>query len=183
MSSTSAILRTVQSRSGADFSCYRPATVERRIHNRMASLGLKDLASYGLLLEQCDDEPRHLIERLTIKVSRFYRNTDVFDTIRTTVLAQLREAARPLRVWSAGCARGEEAYTLAMLLEECGAEGCVTATDIDSFALAASREGVYPEQLASDLPASLRSRFSAAARRPGRAKAWRVRGCKTTRRV
>lgn len=158
MSSTSAILRAVHARSGTDLSCYRPATVERRIQNRMISLGLKDLGSYQALVERCAEEPSRLIERITIKVSRFYRNPEVFEAIRSRVLAPQRPE-RPLSVWSAGCARGEEAYTLAMLLEERGLRGCVTASDIDPFALAAAREGVYREDLACDLPAGLRERF------------------------
>lgn len=159
MSTISAILRAVQDKSGVDFSCYRAPTVERRIHNRMISLGIRDLASYRGLLEQSEQETHQLIERITIKVSRFYRNRDVFDTLRHTVLPELRQATRPLRVWSAGCGRGEEPYTLAMLLEEAGLPGSITATDIDSVALAEAANAVYRADAASELPDDLRDRF------------------------
>jgi len=167
MSTMGAILRAVHGKSGIDFSCYRAATVERRIQNRMTALGIDDLASYRGLLEHSEQEAQQLIERITIKVSRFYRNPDVFDALRLTVLPGLRQAARPVRFWSAGCGRGEEPYTLAMLLEEDGIAGSVIATDIDALALAAAAKAVYPIGAASELPGALRDRFLQPVKQPG----------------
>lgn len=144
---------------GVDFFGYRPQTVERRIRNRMMTLGIDDVAQYQRLLRASSEEVQFLIERLTIKVSRFYRNPPVFDAIRSEILPQLARLDRPLRMWSAGCGRGEEAYTLSMLMEEAGIPGEVIATDIDPLALVSARKARFDEAAISDLPVALAKRF------------------------
>ena len=170
------ILSIVRERTGRDFSCYRPATVYRRILNRMISVGVETLSEYLDLLRTHDDEGLRLLERVTIKVSRFYRNAATFEILRRQLLPDLERArgARPLRVWSAGCGCGEEAYSLAMVLEELGAPGLVAASDIDPAALVTARRGVYPEQAATELPEDLAARFLAPAHLAGQ-RAYRVR--------
>ena len=156
-----AILEIVRSRTGLDFSGYRTATIRRRIGSRMAVIGVRTLAEYERFLAGADAETVPLVERLTIKVSRFYRNPVTFDCLREQVVPGLMEAARggPLRFWSAGCGYGEEAYTLAMLLDEAGAPGTVQATDIDVIALELARVAIYPPDALADLPPDLTSRY------------------------
>lgn len=162
---TQDILRVIRETAGVDFSGYRPLTVERRIRNRMMALGISELAQYHLLLCDSTEEVQLLIARLTIKVSRFYRNPLVFDAIRSDIVPKLGELGRPVRVWSAGCGRGEEAYTLAMLMEQAGVPGEIIATDIDPLAILAAREAVFDEAAIADLPTSLTTRFLKPARR------------------
>lgn len=156
-----AILALLRERTGCDFSRYRAATVYRRIRNRMIALGIASLPEYLVRLESRQDEALPLLERLTIKVSRFYRNRATFDLLRAHVLPGLARArgGEPVRVWSAGCGCGEEAYTLAMLLEEAGAPGFVCASDLDPGALAAARAGLYPAEALAELPDELCRRF------------------------
>lgn len=156
-----AILAVLHARTGCDFSRYRPATVYRRIRNRMIALGIATLPEYLARLESVEDEALPLLERLTIKVSRFYRNPATFDLLRAHVLPRLARAraGAPLRIWSAGCGCGEEAYTLAMLLEEAGLPGAITASDIDPAAIGAARVAAYPEEALVELPSELRRRF------------------------
>jgi chemotaxis methyl-accepting protein methylase len=156
---TDDILRVVQRTAGVDFSAYRPQTAERRIRHRMTALGIEDLTAYKELLLQSSDEVQHLIARLTIKVSRFYRNAAVFDALRSQVLPQLARRGRSVRMWSAGCGCGEEAYTLAMLMEEAALAGDVVATDVDPHALGAARAASYDDSAVAELPASLAERF------------------------
>lgn len=156
---TNDILRTVHRTSGVDFSAYRPQTLERRIRSRMMSLGIDDLAGYDRVLRESAEEVQFLIGRLTIKVSRFYRNPQVFDILRVEALPQLARTGRPVRAWSAGCGRGEEAYTLAMLMEEASIPGDVLGTDIDPLALRDSEAATYPEAALVDLPKPLATRF------------------------
>src|SRR5690606_22918692 len=80
------ILEILRERTGTDFSIYRPAMVERRIRNRMISLGLTDVQVYLNHLRSTLSEAGALLERITIKVSRFYRNPAAFDALRTQVL-------------------------------------------------------------------------------------------------
>jgi chemotaxis methyl-accepting protein methylase len=147
-----AILHVVRERTGLDFACHRPPTVRRRVQNRMASLGIARMEDYLHTLAGSRDEAERLVERLTIKVSRMYRNAPAFDVLRETVLPSL---PGPVRIWCAGCGRGEEAFTLAMLLEEAGVEGSVMATDIDGAALAAGSAGLYDVAATAELPPEL----------------------------
>jgi chemotaxis methyl-accepting protein methylase len=161
---TEAILVLVHERTGVDFTRYRSATVTRRIVNRMISVGAKTVDEYLERLRSEDAEPHALLERITIKVSRFYRNPAMFDYLRTVVLprlAQIRQSA-PFALWCAGCGCGEEAYTLAMLLDECSIPGTVQATDIDPRALRTALRGWYPERAFAELPAELRHRYCSA---------------------
>lgn len=155
------VLARVRACTGLDFSCYREPTMRRRVRNRMIALGLRTVRQYLEVLAREPAEARHLVERLTIKVSRFYRNPAVFDLLRERVLPALAQArgGAPLRLWSAGCGRGEEPYTLAMLLDTLEIPGRVLATDIDPFALEAASEGVYAHEATLELPAAMRDRF------------------------
>lgn len=111
---------------------------------------LAEAGEYLALLKKDAAEADRLIDYVTIKVSRFFRNASVFELLATRVLPELgaRNPARPLRLWSAGCGRGEEPYSLAILLEELSPEvvhpaSRICATDIDLRALEMGRRGVY----------------------------------------
>jgi chemotaxis methyl-accepting protein methylase len=156
------ILDTLKAHCGTDFACYRIPTVTRRVLNRMISVGADTFEQYlGLL---CSDaaEPQRLLERVTIKVSRFYRNAHTFDLLRREVIPALAASRRgaPLRMWSAGCGCGEEAWTLAMLLEEAAVSGDVLASDLDPAALAVADAGCYRSAALEELPDDLRERFT-----------------------
>jgi chemotaxis methyl-accepting protein methylase len=135
--------------------------VERRIRSRMMSLRLAGLPEYLHLLRNCELEPLRLIERVAIKVSRFYRHAPTFDCLRREVLPELASlrAGEPLRIWSVGTGAGEEAYTLAMLLDEAGIPGEIEAGDIDPSACEAARLGLYPAAALAELPGELTDRY------------------------
>jgi chemotaxis methyl-accepting protein methylase len=110
-------------------------------HERNAGAYLKRLANEPALL-------RALIAEVTIGETYFFRDAEQFDVIRTTVLpdiAQRRSGSRPLRIWSAGCSTGEEPYSLAILLDECGLAGhaMILGTDVSSTSIATARRGSY----------------------------------------
>src|SRR5690606_8067624 len=109
-SALAAILRILFERTGTDFSTYRPCTVERRVRNRMIVAGADTFEQYLDKLRRDSAEAVRLLERITIKVSRFYRNRITFDWLRAEVIPGLAAAAsgRPLGIWSAGCGFGEE---------------------------------------------------------------------------
>lgn len=155
------LLGLVRDRVGVDFSEYRQATIARRIRNRMLTVGVSSLDEYVDLAATSADEVEALADRLAIKVSRFYRNAVTFDLLRSHVVPLLRDAAegRAVHVWCAGCGGGEEAYTLAMLLDEAGIAGTVDATDIDRAALAAAACGIYRVTALDELPVELSVRY------------------------
>lgn len=160
-STLTSILAVLHERTGADFTRYRAATVYRRVLNRMISIGERSLDGYLHVLEASREEAEELLDRIAIKVSRFYRHRPSYDVLRAQVFPRFAERARarPMRIWSAGCGCGEEPYTLAMLLDEAGLAGEVEATDIDPAALARARAARYPLEAAAELPQELAARY------------------------
>jgi chemotaxis methyl-accepting protein methylase len=156
-----AVVGILRSCTGVDFSAYRVAMLERRIANHVASTGVGGVGEYLSLLRNSAAEPFRLLERITIKVSRFYRYAPAFDHLREVVLPALAQArgGEPLRIWCAGCGAGEEPYTFAMLLESAGIDGSIEATDIDSSALNEGRAGLYSLRSAAELPTTLSAEY------------------------
>ncbi len=161
------ILRT---RTGHDFRHYKRATVLRRIERRLQVNGITDLQAYRDHLHLHMDETQALLQDMLISVTNFFRDKEAFDVLEREVLPPLFEGRVEqdrIRAWSVGCATGEEAYSLAMLLQERSlksAEGIsyqVFATDIDERAIAFARTGLYPDSILADVtPARVRQFFS-----------------------
>ncbi len=139
---------------GVDFGSYKETTIKRRIKRRMAATGQGDLGDYRRYLEENPDEYRNLASSFLIKVTEFFRDPEHFEHLQGEVLPELVEEARRgnrgFRVWSAGCATGEEAYSLAIaLIEVLGDDwgsfnALIFATDLDSGAIEFARRGIYP---------------------------------------
>jgi two-component system CheB/CheR fusion protein len=156
-------------RTGHDFSNYKRPTLLRRIERRINVRELPDLATYTRFLLENPDEAHALLKDLLISVTNFYRDKKAFEFIERDVIPSIlakKKAGDHLRVWIAGCATGEEAYSLAMLLVEktTGAVDApriqIFATDIDETAIAFAREGLYTINDAADVsPERLRQFF------------------------
>ncbi len=165
------IMKLLQQRTGHDFRNYKRATVLRRIERRLQVNTLPDLMSYRRFLSGDADEARALLDDMLIGVTQFFRDRPAFEALEREVIPRLFESVpddEAVRVWVPGCSSGEEAYSLAMLLAEEAARAAqprrfsVFATDIDASAIAAGRNGVYPEAIAIDVPPTrLRSHFVA----------------------
>ncbi|MBI2865560.1 MAG: protein-glutamate O-methyltransferase CheR [Chloroflexi bacterium] len=149
-----AVFGLVFEREGIDFRSYRRKTIERRVVSRLQKLRCQSCEDYVAILARDVAESRRLLEHVTIKVSRFFRDAPVYERLRTEVLPELfrpGEAQAALHFWSAGCGLGEEAYSLALLLAEVARRGrslpkvAILATDLDEAALAGARRGRYPE--------------------------------------
>jgi len=117
-----ALLARIRERSGIDFSGYKPATILRRLKGRMTATARTSLSAYGAYLEAEPEEYARLVSSMLIKVTEFFRDPKVWDYVRERILPAMIEEAhaegRELRLWSAGCATGEEAYSLAITLAE-----------------------------------------------------------------
>jgi two-component system, chemotaxis family, CheB/CheR fusion protein len=139
---------------GVDFRSYKRPTILRRLGRRMAATNCESLDEYSTYVEEHPEEYRQLIGAFLIKVTEFFRDPELFDYLKEDVLPELIEEAREgenqLRIWSAGCATGEEAYSLAivvsqMLGREAGLFNVrIFATDIDEGAVRFARRGLYP---------------------------------------
>lgn len=165
----SLILEQVNLQANIDFRLYKTTTILRRISRRMVVTHNRAMGDYLSYLQQHPAEVGELVQALLINVTQFFRDPEAFDYLRSALLPplieQAREKGRVLRFWSAGCATGEEPYTLAMLLATLlGPELPewsikIFATDLDEAAISFARLGVYPENLLRTTPPELRQRF------------------------
>lgn len=164
------LLSLLRTATGHDFSLYKKSTIGRRIERRMAQHELTDIEVYTRYLKEHPAEAQALVKELLINVTSFFRDPEAFVTLRQEILPQLF-ADKPddyvFRVWVAGCATGEEAYSIAMLLREFMDESRrelkvqIYATDLDDDAIAVARAGLYPPNIAADLsPERLRRFFT-----------------------
>lgn len=151
------VLRTV---SGIDFTYYKRNTVLRRIERRMVVSKSPTMEHFATLLESNPNEAELLMKDILIGVTRFFRDGDFFEKLKETALTAILhngDDSEPIRIWSAGCSTGEEAYSIAILLkelmEETGRkrEVKIFATDIDTQAIEKASKGVFPESISEDI--------------------------------
>jgi two-component system, chemotaxis family, CheB/CheR fusion protein len=162
------IFAQVKARTRHDFSRYKPSTILRRIHRRMQLRQLETLDAYLQVLRNVPEETLALANEFLINVTSFFRDTEVFAALETHVIPQLFAGRTPndaIRAWSVGCATGEEAYSLAMLLVEAARRESapprvqVFASDLHEPSLKVAREGLYNGHLEADLGAERLARF------------------------
>jgi chemotaxis methyl-accepting protein methylase len=162
-----ALKQQVQARIGFQCDGYKEKCLRRRIVVRMRARGVHGFAAYAALLETDAQEYARLLDAVTINVSKFLRNADAWALLRSAVVPHLfARADHEIRIWSAGCAAGEEAYSLAMLMSEYAEEHAedvrrvrIVATDIDTSTLAVARRGEYAEFAFAETPPELRERW------------------------
>jgi len=162
------ILAHLRVRTGHDFSKYKQSTVLRRIARRMQVTRTDELKDYYEFLRENGDEAQSLLADLLISVTTFFRDTEAFNTLAKAALPNLfkdKDPSEPVRVWVCGCATGEEAYTVAiLLLEEAGRHELrppiqIFGSDLDARALALAREGRYPAAIETDVSEERLRRF------------------------
>jgi len=155
-------------RAGHDFSQYKENTITRRLSRRMNALQIETVEQYVQVLERDPDEADRLFKDLLIGVTQFFRDAEAFDTLARDVIPKLFEgknAEDQLRACVVGCASGEEAYSIAILLCEHAAtldnppKMQVFATDIDERGLEMARKGRYPESIAQNVSPERMERF------------------------
>lgn len=162
------ILQIVLARTRVDFRDYKMSMIQRRLTRRMNALNIGEQEDYIAHCRANPSEIDALFKDFLISVTKFFRDVEEFDLLNDAIrkLVERRED-RTIRVWISGCATGEEAYSIAMLLAE--AQGGIDklnknrlqifATDIDSSALAKARQGVYPASAADNIPDELFSTY------------------------
>jgi chemotaxis methyl-accepting protein methylase len=167
-----ALKRVLEERLGFVGTGYKEKCLRRRIAVRMRARAVHRYADYAALLERDDAERRRLLDTLTINVSKFFRNAEVWELLRTRVLPDLaRVPGREIRIWSAGSAAGEETYSLAILLLEMARERTldlgrfhIVGTDIDGTVLAQAARGEYGPFAFGEIDPQLRERWFEGAR-------------------
>lgn len=154
-------LERIRERTGLDFTAYKRPTISRRLQRRMAAVGVDELESYRRYVDRNPEELNQLVAHFLIKVTEFFRDPELFAALRERVLPALIAEARnrgELRIWSAGCATGEEAYSVAMLVADLLGDDLeslpvrIFATDVSPDAVEFARRGLYPATAVAALP-------------------------------
>ena len=161
------LLMKVKQHTRIDFGGYKEGTVIRRIERRLAARRVNTLEDYLILVEGDPEELDRLCKDILISVTAFFRDREAFEVLRASLKAMLqdKQPGDEIRLWVAGCATGEEAYTMAILLAELLGPNLVHyriqifATDIDMNALAIARRGSYNEAVLNDMDDELLNRY------------------------
>lgn len=163
------LLDSLRAESGIDFSGYKRGTILRRIQRRVLATRSRSFRDYVRLVRSTPAEQQRLAASFLIKVTEFFRDPELARELQRRILPEIIEHAKAtgeIRIWSAGCATGEEAYSVAMLLadllpEASGITARIFATDIDGEAIAFARRGIYPAASLEKVPVDLRTRYFA----------------------
>src|SRR5215467_14304151 len=162
------LLEFVRDERGFDYTGYRRPTLTRRFEKRMQEVGADHWEAYRTYLSEHPEEYVELFNTILINVTGFFRDRETWELIAAEVIPRLiveRPADAPLRIWSAGCASGEEPYTIAILLVEALGEEAfkhrvkIYATDVDDEALAQARDAAYTTKQLEGVPPELRERY------------------------
>ena len=152
-------LKEISSLLGLQWRRFQKRGIRRRIEHRLVELGLASLEEYSQRIKEDPQEKSHLSKILTVTISRFFRDEEVFNTIETSVFpALLEENPTELRLWSIGCASGEEPYSLCLLWKARFEKDwpqihfSVLATDIDESLLERAKEGRYKKSSLREVP-------------------------------
>ncbi|HKY03645.1 MAG TPA: CheR family methyltransferase, partial [Blastocatellia bacterium] len=162
------VLAILRARTGNDFSNYKRSTILRRITRRLQVNAVKDIATYVVLLRERPSEVQELLSDMIISVTNFFRDSEAFKVLEKDIVPKLFDGkgeGDQVRVWVSGCATGDEAYSLAILLLEY-AERLnippsiqVFATDIDQDSINSAREGLFPDSISADVSQERLKRF------------------------
>jgi two-component system CheB/CheR fusion protein len=163
-----ALLEHIKESRGFDFTGYKRASLTRRIRRRMQDVGIDGFGDYTSHLEAEPEEFTALFDTILINVTSFFRDPPAWDFLRETVVRAFVERQPvdgPIRVWSAGCSSGQEAYTISMVLADALGEQAfrervkIYATDVDERALGQARHGMFTAKEVESIPGHLRTRY------------------------
>ena len=159
------LLEFVRTERNFDFTGYKRSSLQRRTTKRMREVGIERYVEYLDYLQANTDEFTRLFNTILINVTSFFRDEETWAAIAETILPELIEGDRPIRIWSAGCASGEEPFSVAMLLaERLGVDGVgrrvkIYATDIDEEALAEARRAEFTDRSVRAVPPQMLERY------------------------
>jgi two-component system, chemotaxis family, CheB/CheR fusion protein len=162
------ILKRIREKRNFDFHNYKRGTLLRRVQRRMQDRGTRSVSEYARLLDRDPNEFEALVSAMLIKVTSFFRDPEIWEELSTKAIPQMlseKRSSEEIRVWCAGCATGEEAFTAAMVLAEAmGAsfanqEIRIFGTDVDEKAVAYARKGKYTREQVESVPKRLLSEW------------------------
>ncbi|MDD4299839.1 MAG: protein-glutamate O-methyltransferase CheR [Methanomicrobium sp.] len=151
--------RTIEKILGIQCGCYKEEYIKRRLLSRMRITGKEHYKDYNAMVISDKNEQELLRNALTINVTKFYRDKEVFDLLRTDIFPSLIKNKGRMRIWSAGCSTGEEPYTLALIIHDLirlkpDANVTIFASDIDREVLKKAKDGIYDKKSLENLSES-----------------------------
>lgn len=151
----------IRDQAGIDLAAYKEAQMKRRLTSLRDKRGYANFQDYFLAINRDIILYQEFMDRLTINVSGFYRNSTRWGILQRDILPSLLKSGRKLSIWSAACSSGEEPYSVAIMMKEYfpDADFQITATDIDSSILAKAEKGIYRTDSLKELPEELRSKY------------------------
>src|ERR1700741_5415015 len=168
MNNLSDVVKILHAATGIDFSNYKPTTLRRRIARRMVLRKTERFTDYANYLRRHPHEVEDLYQDILIHVTRFFRDPESYEALKTQVFPELmknKPPDRPVRIWSLGCSTGEEVYSLAIALTEFAEStgirltAQIFATDLNEASIRKARTGAYPKHAAQDISADRLRRF------------------------
>ncbi|MGB6037244.1 MAG: chemotaxis protein CheB, partial [Cryomorphaceae bacterium] len=162
------IISLIKDHSPLDFSEYKRPTLKRRIIRRMSSKNIETLSDYLSFLNSAPEEMDALAKEFLISVTQFFRDTEAFNTLKDEVLPDIirkKSPDVPIKIWSVGCATGEEAYSIAILIDELleakklDIEVKIFATDMDQNALSEASKGFYSNHIEQEVSSERLGRY------------------------
>ncbi len=159
------IIRALSTRMGINFNGYKTSTLYRRIEKRMSDGHFRSIKAY---LEHIKNQPEELdvlFQNVLIGVTQFFRDTETFEETRNLLRGLIKQSNNPIRIWVPGCATGEEAYSIAIMIHQLINSDFskisiqIFATDIDENALQVARRGVYTASAVQNIPEELLTRY------------------------
>lgn len=161
------IFNLLSQRTGTDFSNYKPSTIGRRLEKRLTALKIRNIDTYLKYINENSQELDALFESILIGVTSFFRDVDIFNKLETYIAKIVSQKIKgsTIRIWIAGCATGEEAYSIAILLSKILRDNTLDyhiqlfATDIDEVAITKARKGIYNASSLEGLPDDIISQY------------------------
>jgi chemotaxis methyl-accepting protein methylase len=159
-------LRDIAPSLGLQWRPFQRRGIKRKIKRRMNELGLREFEDYARRIKTEGEEQRYLIKTLTVTISRFFRDEDVFKVIKQSLFPLLiQKKEREIKIWSIGCSSGEEPYSLALLWKESFEEDWpdilfrILATDVDEKMIQRAKEGRYKKSALKEVPPKILERY------------------------
>ncbi len=149
----------VNQRFHVNLSGYKEKQLKRRIETLMRYQGFNDFHSYFQALQADTGRWLQFMDKVTINVSEFFRNPDIFAVLEERVIPELIADFKNLKIWSAACSNGAEPYSLAMILDELGGTHVIHGTDMDEKVLAAAKQAKYPANIVRNVSAGRKRRY------------------------
>ncbi|WP_341302302.1 protein-glutamate O-methyltransferase CheR [Lysinibacillus sp. FSL H8-0500] len=161
MSDYEQFIEGIKRKTGIDLALYKEAQMKRRLTSLYEKKGYRNFVDFLKALEQDRNLMNEFLDRMTINVSEFYRNSKRWEVLQKKILPKLLQTNKRLKIWSAACSTGEEPYSLVMVLSQLVplSQIQIIATDLDENVIQKAKLGVYPERSLAEVPLDIKAKY------------------------